>query len=144
MLISSSRTRRVASGAFDSPTQAASATSRARRSRVATEAFTAARPRRAATAARAAATRSTSGGVWVMPCRHLLARSQDGFRQSIGSGSENAPRDVHDRLSGRLAEQRPQIGEPSPLSPESGRQDGDAGQVRWLDAEIGDVALSRR
>ena len=139
MLISSSRTRSVASGAVGSPTQAASATSSARRSR----------DRDGRLDGGASSSRgdgSVCGGDPVhlgrrLALRHAATSSlarRTACRQSIGSGSENAPRDGHHRVAGRYPEQRPHVGDLRTLCTESGRQDGNAGQVLRLDPVVGE------
>src|SRR5665647_1395326 len=126
MLMSSSVTRNRPSMPVGSFT-AAARTSRAVRCPVATWAFTAALARRAATAAREAATRSTSGGVG-----RLSATGGSCFGYSAGnrlvqpvwSGPEHAARFTHDNASGVSPVQLFEVGDLGTLVPEAGREDG--------------------
>ena len=125
MLISSSRTRSVASGAVGSPAQAASATSSARRSRARDGRLDARRGRggrrRRRGRPRPGRPRAASGS---SSRRHLLARSA---RSAVASPSGPAPRMLRETLTTVSADATPNSAGTSAISrtlcAESGRED---------------------
>src|SRR5680860_10793 len=144
MLTSNSVTRSLPSTPTGSLTAAAS-TSRAVRSPAATWALTAALARRAATAARDAATRSTSGGIGRFSAtgRSCFSYSaHDRLDEPVGAGREHAARFTYDNASSVPAVQGFDIGDVGALVAEAGgehRSERRRGRGGQIDPEVGQV-----
>src|SRR5215207_3209808 len=114
---------------------ASRSTSSGLRAALAMSDFTAARARRAATAARDAATRSTSGGAEVLACSDthgsdLVGATGDGVGDAIGSGTQDGAGLAHDHAGGEGAEHDPQVGDLAALVPEARREHRKSGSRR--------------